>query len=79
MTSKTLQTVLIPKKDYSLEQAEAKIKEMGYKTHFYKKKVDITENFYRFRQASPKKFKKDGYTTETLKNNIQLVYGTLKD
>ncbi len=73
-----LQTILIPKDKYKLRDAEKKIQEMGYKTSFYGKKADETENFYRFRQASPKNFIQGSYRTSSLKNGIQLVYGKLK-
>lgn len=76
--SLTLQTVLIPKDKYTLEEAETWIKQNNYKVSFYGKKVDITENFYRFRQASPRKFIKNSYRTKKLENGVQIVFGKTK-
>lgn len=50
-----IQSVLIPKRTFTLVQAKAWIKKHGYKLTYHGKEVDITEKFYRFRQKAPKK------------------------
>jgi len=49
MNHQTIQSVLIPRERYSLDEAIDYIKE-----HFKFKKVDITPKYYRFRQYQPK-------------------------
>lgn len=70
-----LQSVIVPKDNFTFKQAEKWIKENKYKTSFYGKKPDITENFYRFRQQATKNFKKGSYRTKTLPNGVQLILG----
>jgi hypothetical protein len=48
-----IQSVLIPKSKYSLSEAKKWIKDNGFRLTFHGKKVDITKNYYRFRQKSP--------------------------
>ncbi len=64
-----IQSVLIDKRFYSLTQAINYINLHGYKL----KKIDETTNFYRFRQLSPKLFKK--YFIKDLHNGVKLVVG----
>ena len=71
-----IQTILIPKNKFSLKEAEKWIVKNKYKKSFYGKKVDITENYFRFRQESPLKFK--NYYAKRLKNGIIIVSGRLK-
>ena len=66
-----IQTVLVPK-SFGLKEANKWISENGYKTSFYGKPVDITENYYRYRQKKPSKTYT--YRTRTLANGIQIVY-----
>jgi hypothetical protein len=44
-----LQTILIPKKLFNLEQSISWI----MKHNYYSRKVAITKNYYRFRQRAP--------------------------
>ena len=74
-----VQTVLIPKKKFTLKEAEKKILDMGYKKKYYGKGVDETENFYRFRQETPLNFEKDSYFTKTISDDIMLVFGKIKN
>ena len=69
--NKEVQTVLVPKKDFTYNQALSWIHRHGYRTSFYGKGVDVTENFYRFRQAPPRKGVE--YYTETLPNGVEIV------
>ena len=66
-----LQSIIIPKNKYSLSEAKQWIRDHGHKVTFYGKTVDITENFYRFRQAAPKKNVQ--YFIKTLPGGIKLV------
>lgn len=52
-----IQSIIFNKKNYTLKQSQEWIKKHGYKLTFYGKPVDITENYYRYRQQSPKKWK----------------------
>jgi hypothetical protein len=63
-----VQSVLIPRKLYSLTKAKTWISKHNYKL----KKVDTTEDYYRFRQYTPKD--KDTYRTIGLgKEGIKAV------
>ena len=69
-----LHTVLIDKNKNSLEDAIDFIVKHKYKL----KKIDLLDEYYRFRQLSPQYLKKLGYTeyrtiTIDKKNNIKLV------
>ena len=68
-----IQSVVFPKKHFTLSQAKAWIKRNNYKLTHYGKKVDITPTQFRFRQKSPSSYKK--YRTKTLPNNVKLVIG----
>lgn len=67
----TVQTILIPRKIYSLKEAEKWIKDHGYKSSYYGKPVDITENYYRFRQKKPNS--KFLYKTIRIQGGIKIV------
>jgi hypothetical protein len=73
-----VQSVVIPKKNFSLSQAKKWIKDNNYKLTFYGKPVDLTVGFYRFRQMAPSNFDKKTYKTKVLKNGILLIIGKLK-
>jgi len=62
-----IQTVLIPKEDFTLKEALQWLDDHNY-PH---KKVDITEDFYRFRQMTP--MKGGRYETKTLPNGVEIV------
>ena len=72
-----VQSVLINKKYLTRKKAEAWIKNNKYKL----KKIDITENLYRFRQQEPKLFNKSTFRMKVLKKDkngdplIMLVVG----
>ena len=67
-----VQSVIIPRSTFTLAKAKKWIKKNGYKESFYRKKVDITKDFYRFRQTAPK-YKK--YRNKKLDNGVMLVLG----
>ena len=62
-----LQTILVPKKYFTKNEAISWIKD-NYKFN----KMDEKDNFYRFRQSYPIKNMK--FYTKKLPNNIELVY-----
>jgi hypothetical protein len=62
-----LQTILIPRSTFTLQQAVKWLIDNNY-SH---KKVDNTEHFYRFRQVPPTGHK---FYTKKLPNGIDLVY-----
>jgi hypothetical protein len=62
-----IQTVLIPKEYFTLQEALAWLDDHNYA----RKKVDITEDFYRFRQMTP--MKGGRYETKTLPNGVEIV------
>ena len=71
------QSVLLSRDKFTKKQAEAWIKKHDYKTTFYGKKMETTENYYRFRQAAPKNFKKGKYVTKEISDGVLLVLGNL--
>lgn len=80
----TVQSVILAKNKYNLEEAENKVRKMGFNPLYRNKKVNQykageTVNFWRFRQISPLKFDKDSFKMKTLNKNIKLVVGNLKD
>ena len=64
----SLQTVLIPRSFFSLTDARKWMKDNGYPV----KKIDKTNNYYRFRQMEPVSGAQ--YYTIRLNNGIDLVY-----
>jgi hypothetical protein len=63
-----LQTILFPRKIFTLPEAI-----LWLTTHNHRhSKVDITQNFLRFRQMQPSSH--GNYYTVTLKNGIEMVY-----
>lgn len=69
-----LQSVLLPKSKYSLEEAKRWINSNGYHVNYRNKKIDITEHYYRFRQAKPEKNSIVRYYTKIAKGGIKFVY-----
>ena len=68
-----VQSVIFNKSQWRPRTAETWLKKHGYKTSFYGKKVDITPNYYRYRQIAPHKFKT--YRNKDLGNGVMLVIG----
>lgn len=66
-----VQSVIFSKEKWTLRAAKKWLVDHGYKTSFYGKPVDKTENYYRFRQAKPNPKKR--YKIKSLPNNIKLV------
>jgi hypothetical protein len=72
MSEYKIQSVILKKKYFSLEDAIQWVIEHGYKV----KKIDETKKFYRFRQITPATLKKNGYTefrTKKLDKEIDLI------
>jgi hypothetical protein len=61
------QSVLIPRSSFSLLKAKDWVQGNGFKI----KKIDITSNFFRFRQMQPTH--KGFYSMKTLPNGVKLV------
>jgi RNase P/RNase MRP subunit POP5 len=74
--SYALHTVEISKK-YTLEEAKNEAQKFikDKKKKFYRE----TKNFYRFRNISEQKFKKDSFKSKKINKDVILVYGELKD
>lgn len=77
-----VQSVRLPKNNYSLEQAEKKVLELGYKTLYRNKKVNQYKagesvNQWRFRQIAPSKFDEKTFKVKKLKGGVQLIIGKL--
>lgn len=70
---KKIQSVLLSKKKYSLETAKEFIKKHGFKTEYKGKGVHETENYYRFRQDDPEKYKT--FYSELITPNVIYIIG----
>ncbi len=66
-----LQTILIPR-SWKLMPAKAWIVRHGYALTFQNKEVDITTDYFHFRQARP--FKNKRYAIKKLSNGILFVF-----
>lgn len=66
-----VQSVVFPKKAFTMKAAKKWLTKHNYRTSFYGKGVDETPNTYRFRQAAPSQL--SDYRTLTLPNEVQLV------
>jgi len=81
MTKRTplkVQSILVDKDVYNLREAKSWIRKHDFKETFYGKGVEKTENFYRFRQAAPRRFKEGSYVTKEISDGIKLVLGNYK-
>ena len=63
-----LQTILIPTDKFNLMKARKWLKDNNHSYH----KIDVTQNFYRFRQIDPTPG--NSYYTVSLPDGIDLVY-----
>jgi hypothetical protein len=73
-----VQSVVIPKKNFTLAKAKQWIKDNKYKVSFFGKGVDKTVNTYRFRQVAPSVIKPKTYRMKNIKDGIKLVVGNIK-
>jgi len=62
-----VQTVLVPRHQFTLQEAFDWMEDH----HFGHRKVDITEDYFRFRQMTP--MKGGRYVTKTLPNGVEIV------
>lgn len=74
-----IQSILIKRKDkngqpITLQRAKNKVKKLNGKI----KKVDITTNYYRFRQQNPDLFIQTSFRIKTLSNCTKIVVGKKK-
>jgi len=78
-----IQSIVLKKNKYSLDEAEKKVLELGHKIKYNGKKVNEykageTLNYWRFRQMSPIRFLKNSFYTKRLNDDIYLILGDLK-
>ena len=66
-----VQSVLIPR-TFTQPNAITWLEAHGYQN----KKIDITDDYYRFRQEEPIKFKR--FTMQSLPNGVKLIIGWYK-
>jgi len=75
MRKTEIQAVRIPK-TLGLGQARQKVTELGFNQYYRgKSPFTQTENQWRFRQTSPKKYKE--FRTKKVGNGIELIVGIL--
>ena len=66
-----IQSILIPKKKFSRNQADNWIVNNGHKLTFHGKEVHETEKYYRYRQRRP--MKDSGFGIKVLPNGIRFI------
>lgn len=69
-----IQSILVDKEKYKKGEANRLIKKLGYKTSFHGKPVDVTENFYRYRQQEPES-EKYKYRSKKTEKGITFIIG----
>tara|TARA_R110000824_G_scaffold51503_3_gene143646 strand:+ start:301 stop:543 length:243 start_codon:yes stop_codon:yes gene_type:complete len=70
-----IQSVILSKKKFTLKQANNWIKKNNFKLSFYRKPVEKTKNFYRYRQIAPHHFKK--YRMKKVSDGVEFVLGLI--
>jgi hypothetical protein len=70
-----IQSVILPKKNFTKSSAIKWIKDHKYIPNFHGKGVDITKNTFRFRQKAPSKIVPSSYKTQSIARGIKLVVG----
>ena len=73
-----VQSVLISRDMYNLREAKSWIRKHDFKETFYGKGVEKSENYFRFRQTAPGRFKTNSYVTKEISDGIKLVLGNCK-
>jgi hypothetical protein len=73
-----VQSVMLNKKMFTKNKAEKWIEKHDFKKTFYRKGVEETDNYYRFRQMAPSRFEKGKFVTKEISEGIMLVLGNLK-
>jgi len=73
-----VQSVLISSDVYNLKEAKSWIRKHDFKETFYGKGVERTENYFRFRQAAPGRFKEGSFVTKEISDGVKLVLGKYK-
>lgn len=66
-----IQSIIFSKDKFTLKESKHWLLKHNYKIKYYGKKPDITENYYRFRQAAPIKAK---YYIKKIDDGILFVY-----
>ena len=73
-----VQSVLLSKENFTKTQAKRWIEKHNFKKTFYGKDVEVTENFYRFRQKAVRRFKDKSFRTKEISEGVKIVLGNLK-
>lgn len=73
-----IQSVLLPRNDFSLENAKAWIKQNNFLTSYEGKSVHVTDKYFRFRQKDPSYFNEKTLRAKRLNRDIILIVGRLK-
>lgn len=68
-----IQSVLLAKKKFSLEEAKQYLKKHGYKIEYNGKGVHETEKFYRFRQRLPEQY--SSFYSELISPGVIYIIG----
>ena len=79
----TVQSIVLRKSAYNLEQANEEVRKMGHNVNYLNKpvteyKAGETISFWRYRQISPLRFDKNSITSKKLNDNLYLIIGELK-
>ena len=79
----TVQSIVLRKSAYNLEQANEQVRKMGHNVKYLNKnvteyKAGQTINYWRYRQISPLRFDKKSFTTKKINDNLYLIIGELK-
>jgi len=72
MSDSIVQSVIFSVLNFNVQDSTKWLKKHGFKYN----KLDITDNFFRYRQENPEKLKKKGYTTirtKDLNNGVELI------
>lgn len=67
----TVQSIIFNKQKWSQLEAERWLASHGFKSTFYRKPVDETANYYRYRQSKPTL--DDYYFTKTVEEGIKMI------
>jgi hypothetical protein len=72
MSDSIVQSVIFSVLNFNVQDSTEWLKKHGFKYN----KLDITDNYFRYRQENPEKLKKKGYTTirtKDLNNGVELI------
>jgi hypothetical protein len=84
MSKYIVQSIVLKKDKFTVNEANKKVEELGYNSIYRGKTVDKykagqTNNFFRFRQYPPHNFIKDSFRIKYINDDIFLVLAIPKD